>query len=71
MYMVDAPMLINGIMKLMKPFLSKKMKERIFIVKNDDLKSNFNNNHLPTFLGFFYHFFCFFLFFLFFIFFSV
>lgn len=51
MFMVDAPILIKLVMKIMKPFLSAKMQERIFICDRKELFENLDISQIPGLIG--------------------
>lgn len=50
-YMVDAPMIIGVIMKIMKPLMSKKMRDRMFIVTKDEFSSKVKLDQCPAIVG--------------------
>ena len=47
MYMLDAPFLLNVLMKICKPFLSKKMQERIHITSTEELFKTVPKDQVP------------------------
>ena len=51
MYMIDAPFLLNVLMKICKPFLSKKMQERIIICSKDEMFKKIPKDQVPPISG--------------------
>ena len=48
MYMLDAPFLLNVLLKICKPFLSKKMKERIHIMSTEEMFKIVPRDQVPS-----------------------
>ncbi len=51
MYMVEAPIIIGGLMKLIKPFMSKKMRSRMHIMDRKALYKLVDPAELPEIIG--------------------
>lgn len=51
MYMVDSPKLLEIALKVMRPLMKQKMKERMFIVNRKKLNANVSNEVMPILIG--------------------